>query len=77
MAHIHFSGRVTARAEEDVHCRHRSFYVRLTDAEKARAYLPACDAAHARRIADAINAVSGDASRAGPTYPAQSAGGAP
>ena len=77
MAHIHFSGRVTARAEEDVHCRRRSFYVRLTDAEEARAYLPACDAAHARRIADAINAVSGEAYGAGLTYPVRSAAGAP
>ena len=77
MAHIHFSGRVTARAEEDAHCRQRSYYVRLTDAEKARAYLPACDAAHARRIADAINAVSGEASGTGLSYPVRSAAGAP
>ena len=58
MAHIHFTGTLTARAEEDAYCRHKTFYVRLTDFQEARAYLPARDAGHARRIADAINAVS-------------------
>jgi hypothetical protein len=61
MAHIHFTGTLTARAEEDAYCRHKAFYVRLTDSQEARAYLPARDAGHARRIADAINAVSQDA----------------
>jgi len=56
MAHIHFTGVLTARAEEDAYCRRKTFYVRLTDAQDARAYLPARDARHARRIAEAINA---------------------
>ena len=55
MAHIHFTGMLKAKAEEDVYSRHKSFYVRLTDAQEARAYLPARDAAHAQRIAGAIN----------------------
>ena len=58
MAHIHFSGRVTARAEEDVHCRRRSFYVRLTDAEEARAYLPACDAAAPNRSGNPLESTA-------------------
>jgi hypothetical protein len=55
MAHIHFTGTLKAKAEEDAYSRHKSFYVRLTDAQEARAYLPARDAGHAQRIAAAIN----------------------
>jgi hypothetical protein len=55
MAHIHFNGALSARAEEDAYSRRKSFYVRLTDAQETRAYLPARDAAHARLIAAAIN----------------------
>jgi hypothetical protein len=58
MAHIHFTGDLTAKAEEDGYSRRRSFYVRRTDSQSARAYLPARDASHARRIADAINGVT-------------------
>ena len=61
MAHIHFTGALTARAEEDAYSRRGSFYVRLTDAQEGRAYLPARDAAHARRIAEAINGEPGEA----------------
>jgi hypothetical protein len=61
MAHIHFTGRLEARAEEDMHASRKAFYVRLTDAEAARAYLPARNAAHAQRIAAAINEAASDA----------------
>jgi|HubBroStandDraft_6_1064221.scaffolds.fasta_scaffold3988077_2 hypothetical protein len=76
MAHIHFTGRLTARAEEDAHCRQRRFYVRLTDAEKARAYLPARDASHARRIAEAINAAPREAEEVGTASAASIGSGA-
>jgi hypothetical protein len=55
MAHIHFTGRLVASAEEDAYARGASFYVRLMDEHATRAYLPARDAAHAHAIAAAIN----------------------
>jgi hypothetical protein len=56
MAHIHLTGTLVARAEEDVFTRAKSFYVRLTDGQATRVYLPAFDAEHAQAIAVAINA---------------------
>ncbi|MBV8446545.1 MAG: hypothetical protein JO357_02065 [Hyphomicrobiales bacterium] len=55
MAHIHLTGALDARAEEDAFTRSSSFYVRLTDGQATRIYLPARDAAHARAMAAAIN----------------------
>jgi hypothetical protein len=55
MAHIHFTGALVARAEEDAFTRGKSFYVKVTDAQETRAYLPARDSAHAQSIAAAIN----------------------
>ncbi|MFI5014521.1 MAG: hypothetical protein ACHQAY_19480 [Hyphomicrobiales bacterium] len=66
MAHIHFTGTLEAKAEEDAYSGGKSWYVRLTDAQEARAYLPARDAAHARGIAAAIN---GKAVEAAPACP--------
>ncbi len=73
MAHIHLTGTLVARAEEDAFTRAKSFYVRLTDGQATRVYLPAFDAAHARAIAAAINAAG--ASKAS-VAPLASAGGA-
>ena len=56
MAHIHLTGALVACAEEDAFTRAKSFYVRLTDGQATRVYLPARDAAHAQAIATAINA---------------------
>ena len=56
MAHIHLTENLVARAEEDAFTRAKSFYVRLTDGQATRVYLPARDAAHAHAIAAAINA---------------------
>ena len=55
MAHIHLTGTLVARAEEDAFTRSSSFYVRLTDGQATRIYLPAHNAAHAHAIATAIN----------------------
>jgi hypothetical protein len=71
MAHIHLTGTLAACAEEDVFTRAKSFYVRLTDGQATRVYLPARDAAHARAIAAAINAKG----RANPDAPPPVAAG--
>ena len=56
MAHIHLTGILVARAEEDAFTHAKTFYVRLTDGQATRVYLPAFDKAHAQAIAAAINA---------------------
>ncbi|HLJ65554.1 MAG TPA: hypothetical protein VKT70_15690 [Stellaceae bacterium] len=71
MAHIHLTGSLVACAEEDAFTRAKSFYVRLTDGQTTRVYLPARDAAHAQAIATAINAEERKT-----TAPRGSAGGA-
>ena len=58
MAHIHLTGMLVARAEEDAFTRSSSFYVRLTDEDATRVYLPARDAKHAQAIAAAVNALT-------------------
>jgi hypothetical protein len=75
MAHIHLTGALVACAEEDAFTRTRSHYVRLTDGQATRVYLPARDAAHARAMAAAINA-KGLPNPAGTGARRASAGGA-
>ena len=69
MAHIHLNGDLVARAEEDAFTRAKSFYVRLTDGQATRVYLPARSAAHAHAIAAAINAKGRASATAAPQDP--------
>ena len=66
MAHIHLTGILVARAEEDAFTRVKTFYGRLTDGQATRVYLPAFDKAHAQAIAAAINAKDRGKSNAAP-----------
>jgi hypothetical protein len=73
MAHIHLTGTLVARAEEDAFPRAKTFHVRLTDGQATRVYLPAFDEAHAQAIAAAINRKHGTKACAAPHASARGA----